>query len=111
MPLIYPLVTRHLMERCSSIDIRQSLIKMCCFLFLSFFTTIVINILIPILIFKTSPSSISLLTSNHIYFPSDLISLQYHHELQMNFQGKKRTYTKDHSKEKNISYGKIFKKI
>jgi hypothetical protein len=110
MPLIYPLVTRHLMERRSSIDVRQSLIKMCCFLFLSFFTTIVINILIPILIFKTSPSSISsslsLLTSNHIYFPSNLISLQYH-ELQMNFQGKKRTYTKDHSKEKNISCGKI----
>lgn len=111
MPLIYPVITRHLMELSSSIDIRRSLLKMCCFLLLSFFTTIFVNILLPNFILKISPSSSSLSllsSSSHIFFPSDLISIQYnHHELQTDFQGKKRTYTKDYSKEKNISRGNV----
>lgn len=116
MPIIYSLVTRHFMERCSTIDIRQTSIKMCYFLLLSFLSTIIINVLLPNFILKISPSlisssslsSLSLLTSTHIYFPSDLISIQHHHELQTDFQGNKRTYTKDHSKQKNISSGKNF---
>ncbi|CAF1298091.1 unnamed protein product [Rotaria sordida] len=126
MPIIYSLFIRHflhsVMERCSSIELRQSLMKMFFFLLLSLFTTIVINILIPILIFKTSPlpisssssssSPFSLLTTSHIYLPSDIISLYYssqqHHDLQTQYQErelveKRRTYTKDHSQQKNIS--------
>jgi hypothetical protein len=104
MPLIYPLVIRHLMDRCSSIELRYSLLKLCFFIFLSFFTTIVINILLPIFIVKISPQSISssVLASSHILFPADLIAFQYHQELQT-----KRTYIKDRSNEKNVSNGKI----
>jgi hypothetical protein len=89
-----------------------------CFLLLSFFTTIVINILLPSFLSKTSSSSsLSLLASSHIFFPSDLISLPYsqqdHHELQTHYQGqelldKKRTYTQHHSKQTNISSGKVY---
>jgi hypothetical protein len=46
---------------------------------------------------------VSLLTPSHLFFPSGLISLQYHHE----FLEKKRTYTNDQSKHRNISSGKI----
>lgn len=103
------------MKRYSSIEVQQSMLKICFFVCLSFFTTIVINILLPNFIFKTSPSpisSLSLLTSNHRFFPSDLISLQYHHELQTHFPGeellsKNRTYTQNRSKQKNISIGNI----
>jgi hypothetical protein len=107
MPLIYPLVIRHLMDRCSTIELRYSLLKLCFFILLSFFTTIVINILLPIFIVKISPqsissSSLSVLASSHILFPADLIAFPYHQELQT-----KRTYIKDRSNEKNISNGKI----
>jgi hypothetical protein len=103
MPLIYPLIIRHLMDRCYSIDIRQSLLTLCFFLLLSFFTTIIINILLPHFILNTSQLSISSSSLTHIFFPSDLISVQYHHELQTNFQEKKPIYIKDYSKQKNIS--------
>jgi Fic family protein len=99
------------MDRCSSIKLRYSLLKLCFFLLLSFITTIIINILLPIFILKISPtpisSSLSVFASSHIFFPSDLISFQYHQELQtQEFVGKKRTYIKDRSNEKNISNGK-----
>jgi Fic family protein len=98
---------------------------MCLFLLLSFFTSIVINVLIPILLTKTSPpsitsSSLSLLTSSHIFFPSDSTSVQCSsqksHELQAHHPQKEssnteRKYTKDPSKEKNVSSGKINKRI
>jgi hypothetical protein len=119
MLLIYPTVIRHflhhLMEQCSAIELRRSLTRMGCFLLLSFFTTIVINILLPSFLSKTSSSSsLSLLASSHIFFPSDLISLPYsQHELQTHFQGeelldKKRTYIQHHSKQTNISSGKVY---
>jgi hypothetical protein len=107
MPLIYPLVIRYLMERCSSIGLLpQSLTKMCCFLLLSFFTTIVVNFLVPFFILKTSPSSISslsLLSSSHIFFPSNFISF----ELQTDLLEKKRTYITNQSKQTNVSIGNI----
>ena len=122
MPLFYPIVIRHvlhrLVERCFSIDVRQSLITMCLFLLLSFFTSIVINVLLPYLLFKPSPSSISsslsLLTSSHIFFPPDLTSVQCSppktHELQTHYPpgeplNSERKYTKDQSKQKNVSRG------
>ncbi|CAF3193228.1 unnamed protein product [Rotaria sp. Silwood2] len=105
------------MGSCSSIALSQSLTKIFLFLLLSFFTTIVINILLSILIFKTSPLSISsssfnLLSTSHIFFPSDITSLyyspQHHHDLQTQYQEQellenKRTYTKNHSQQTNIS--------
>ncbi len=124
MPLFYPIVIRHVLhrirERCHLIDFRHSLTTMCLFLLLSFFTSIVINILIPILFIKTSPSlssSLSLLPSSHIFFPSDLTSLQCspqkNHELQAHYPqqesiNSKRKYIKDQSKQKNVSRGKIY---
>jgi type III secretory pathway component EscR len=125
MPLIYPVFIRNVLHRLVgqrfSIELRQSLITLCFFLLLSFFTTIVTNIILPFLIFQNSPSSspsssLSLLTSNHIFFPTGLTSSQYsqqqHHELQAQFQGqelsgKKRQYTKDLSQQKNVSSGKL----
>ncbi|CAF5204761.1 unnamed protein product, partial [Rotaria magnacalcarata] len=101
MSLIYPLIAirqivYYLMERYSSIELRQSLIKMCFFLLLSLFTTIVINILLPIFILKMSPllisssSPFSLLIPSHILHSSDITSLQYfceqHHDLQTDYQ-------------------------
>ncbi|CAM4828542.1 unnamed protein product [Rotaria magnacalcarata] len=123
MSLIYPLIAirqivYYLMERYSSIELRQSLIKMCFFLLLSLFTTIVINILLPIFILKMSPllisssSPFSLLIPSHILHSSDITSLQYfceqHHDLQTDYQRqdileKTLKYTKDHSHQKNIS--------
>ncbi len=127
MPLFYPIVIRHVLhrlrERCHLIDLRHSLTTMCLFLLLSFFTSIVINILLPILFIKTSrspsssSSSLSLLPSSHIFFPPDLTSLQCspqkNHELQAHYPqqesiNSKRKYTKDQSKQKNISRGKIY---
>ena len=119
--MIYPVIIRHilyrLMERCSSIEFRSSLMTMCCFLLLSFFTTIIANIFLQSFIFtssSSSSSSLSLFTSNHIFFPADVLSLQssHHHQLQMHNQrqelaSKQRTYTRDQSKQKNISNGKI----
>ncbi|CAF0837348.1 unnamed protein product [Adineta steineri] len=101
------------MERCSSIELRRSLSKMCLLLLLSFFTTIIINILLPSFISKTQTSpSVSLLASSHIFFPSDLIPLHYsqqhHHELQTHYEkqdlsDKRRSYIKDQSQQKNVS--------
>jgi hypothetical protein len=113
MPLFYPIVIRHVLhrvrERCHLIDLRHSLTTMCLFLLLSFFT----------LFIKTSPSSsssLSLLPSSHIFFPPDLTSLQCspqkNHELQAHYPqqesiNSERKYTKDQSKQKNVSRGKI----
>jgi hypothetical protein len=102
MPLIYPLIIRYLMEPCSSIGFSQSLKKMCFFLLLSFFTTIVINIFLPFFISKHSPlsiSSISLLAT-HNFFSSDLISFE--------LQTEKRNYIKNQSKQTNVSNGNLF---
>ncbi len=130
MPLLYPIIMRHVLhrfvERCHSIDLRYSLSTLCLFLCLSFFTSIVINILIPILLIKISSpppspsslssSSLSVFPSRHIFFPSDLTSLQCSpqktHELQAHYPQQeslntKRKYTKDQSKQKNVSRGKI----
>jgi len=118
MPLFYPIVIRHVLhrfvERCYSIDLRHSLTTMCLFLLLSFFTSIVINILIPILFIKTSSlsSSVGFLPSRHVFFPPDITSLQCstqkNHELQTHYPQQesiniKRKYTNDPSKQKNIS--------
>ena len=94
MPLIYPLIIRYLMEPCSSIGLSQSLKKMCFFLLLSFFTTILVNIFLPFFIYKQSPlsiSSISLFATSH-----DLISFE--------FQPEKRNYINNQSKQTNVSY-------
>ncbi|CAF1233751.1 unnamed protein product [Rotaria sp. Silwood1] len=128
MSLIYRIVQCRILqsfvERWRSIDFRQSLMTMCLFLLLSFITSITLNILIPILFIKKSPSSISLssssslssslslLTSSHVFFPSDLTSLQcssqQNHGLQRHHAEEKslntkQKYTKDQSKQKNIS--------
>ncbi len=127
MPLAYPVVIRHvlhrLVERFHSIDFRHSLTTICLFLFLSFFTSIIVNILLPILFIKnnfpssSSSSSLSVLPSKHVFFPSDLTSLQCsspkHHELQAHYHqqvsiNSQRKYTQDPSKRKNISRGKNF---
>jgi hypothetical protein len=121
MPLSSPIVIRRFVEGCYSFDIRRPLTTLCLFLLLSFFTSIVINILIPFLFFKTSPSiisssSLSLLSSSHIFFPSDSTSLQCtpkkNQELQTHDQHQdllntQRKYTKDQSKQKNVSSGKL----
>lgn len=128
MPLSYPILIRHvlrrLVERCYSINLRHSLTTMCLFLCLSLFTSIIINILIPILFFKSSSprptptSSLSVLSSKHIFFPSDLTSLQCsppkNHELQAHYPDQeslniKRKYTKDPLEQKNISSGKKYR--
>jgi len=128
MPLFYPIVIRHVyhrfIERWYSIDVRQSLTTLCLFLLLSFFTSIVINVLVPILFIKISPksissssssSSLSLFTSSHVFFPSGVTSLQcssqQNHELQAHHPQQeslntKRKYTKDQTKQKNVSSGK-----
>lgn len=128
MPLSFPLIIRHVLhcfvEQCHSI--RHSLTTLCLFLCLSFFTSIVINILIPYLFLKypssSSPpsisSSLSVLSSKHIFFLSDSTSLQCsppkNHELQAHYPEQeslntKRKYTKDPLKQKNISSGKTIK--
>ncbi|CAF0984123.1 unnamed protein product [Rotaria sp. Silwood1] len=120
MPIIYSLIIRQsfyqLMERCLLIKFHQSIMKICFFLLLSFFTTIIINILLFILFFKTSPLSISssfnLQITSHIFFPSDIISLYYsptnYRDLQNQYQEqdlleKIQIYTKNHSQQNNIS--------
>ena len=109
------------MERCSSIELRQSLKKMTFFLLLSVLTTILVNILLPFFIFKTpelsisSSSQLGLLITSHISCPSDTISFQYSQQSRKDLQfqyhkeklsGKIRTYTKDYLQEKNVSNGK-----
>ncbi|CAF3581980.1 unnamed protein product [Rotaria socialis] len=110
-------VVRRLIERCRTIDIRQSLATLCLFLILSFFTSGIINVLLHVLYKKNSPSSISssslsLFRTSHIFFPSDSTSLQcsspQNSELQTHSSHEKslnteRKYTKDQSKHSNIS--------
>ncbi|CAF3763130.1 unnamed protein product [Adineta steineri] len=125
MPLVYPIIIRHgfrrLVERCYSIDFRQSLTTLCLFFLLSLCTSIIINVLLPILLIKISPtslqpptssSSLSLFTSSHIFFPAGVTSLQCTsqktHELQAHNPqqeslNKERKYTKDQAKQKNVS--------
>jgi hypothetical protein len=80
----------------------------------------VVNILLPILFVKisspSSSSSLSLLPSKHIFFPSDSTSLQCSlpktHELQAHHPSpesihSERKYTKDPLERKNISRGKM----
>ncbi|CAF3629388.1 unnamed protein product [Rotaria sordida] len=124
MPLVYRIIQCRILypfvERWRSIDCRQSLTTMCLFLLLSFFSSIILHILIRFLFIKTSPSSISsssssslsLLTPRNIFFSPDLTSLQcssqQNHELQKHFSQEKslntkRKYMKDQSEQENIS--------
>lgn len=126
MPLLHLIVVirqiiHSFMDRWSSTEHRQLLTKICFFLLLSCFTTIVTNVLFPVLVLKTSPLSISsspfsLLAPNHIFFSSEVAYLQYssqqHHDLQTQFNEqdlleKTLKYTKDHPEQKNISFGKM----
>ena len=110
MPLTYSVVLHHLMDRRSPSEFRQSLLKLCFLLLLSFFTSIVINNLLPFVIPTMSPSpssssSLSLFSAYPLFFPSKPALDQ---ELQRSAPiGKKRTYTKDYTREKNISTGDI----
>lgn len=124
MQLFYRLVRfpviRRFIERCRVIDIRQSLTTMLIFLLLSFFTSAVVNILLPILFTRNSPSSLStsslsLLTSSHVFFPSDLTSLQCSSQSKSELQthrtregtsNSEKKYTKDQSTHTNVSSGK-----
>ena len=111
MPLTYSVVFHHLMDRRSPSELRLSLIKLCFLLLLSFFASIVINNLLPMVIPTMSPSalssssSVSLFSDYPLFFPSKRTLQQ---ELQRSsFLGKKRTYTKDYTREKNISRGEF----
>lgn len=129
MSYSYPIFLRHmlhgLLERFHSIDLRHSLTTFCLFFLLSLLTSTIVNLLIPILFLKlslppssppaTSSSSLSLLSSKHVFFPSDITSLQCssgkNHELQTHdsqqaLSPSERKYTKDPLKRKNISSGK-----
>ena len=130
MTLFYRIIFRRSFHRlaqcCPSIDIRQSLTTLCLFLLLSFTTTIIVNILIPHLLIKISSpplssisspsSSLSLLTSSHVFFPAGVTSVQCSsakkNELQAQHRQRQpsnteRKYTKDQIKEKNVSSGKF----
>ena len=115
---------RRFIERCRSIDLRQPLTTICLFLFLSFFTSIIVQMLKPTLLIKTfspsvlssSSSSLSLFSSSHIFFPSDSTSLQCSsmpkresraHNSPGKFANTKRKYTKNRSRQKNVSNGKF----
>ncbi|CAF1255178.1 unnamed protein product [Adineta ricciae] len=126
MTLFYRIIFRRSFHRlaqcCPSIDVRQSLTTLCLFLLLSFTTTIIVNILIPHLLIKvssppfssisSSSSSLSLLTSRHVFFPAGVTSVQCSsakkNELQAQHRQREpsnteRKYTKDQIKEKNVS--------
>lgn len=111
MPLTYSVVFHHLMDRRSPSELRQCLLKLCFLLLLSFFTSIVINNLLPLVIPTMSPSpslsssSLSSFSTYPLFFPS---KRTLHQELQQSTSvGKKRTYTKDYTREKNVSTGNI----
>ena len=127
MSFSYPIFLRHmlhgLLERFHSIDLRHSITTFCLFFLLSLLTSTIVNLLIPILFLKpssppsplaSSSSSLSLLSSKHVFFPSDITSLQCssgkNHELQTHdpqqaLSPSQRKYTKDPLKRKNISSG------
>lgn len=130
MTLFYRIIFRRSFHRLTqyypSIDIRQSLTTLCLFLLLSFITTIIVNVLIPHLLIKvssptlssisSSTSSLSLLTYRHVFFPAGVTSVQcssakknelqaQHHQREPS--NTERKYTKDQSKEKNVSSGKF----
>lgn len=112
MPLTYSVVCHHFMDRRSPpSEFRHLLIKLCFLLLLSFFTSILINNLLPMVIPTLSPSvlssssSVSLFSNYPLLFPSKSTPEQ---ELQQSaFPGKKRMYTKDYTREKNISRGEF----
>ena len=120
MPFFYPVplrpVLHRLIERWSSTELRQSLTTGCLFLLLSFLTTIVVNVILPMFMMRKSPSSIllpsspssslSLLPSRHVFSSSNSLQQKQQHDLQAASRDQQRKYTKDPLKRKNVSSGK-----
>lgn len=111
MPVIYSIV-QYLSHQCFMFDLR-TLIK---YILLSFCTSILVNLLLPSIASKSSStpsSSLTLFSSNHIFFPSDVNSLQCAPSISSSHSTssksrKKRTYTKEtRSTTTNVSRGKF----
>lgn len=123
MPLICSVVLRHithtLIHRDSSMELRPPLKKLALLFLLSLLTTIIVNILLPNIIYKTLPLSISLsshslLTSNPYLSSADITSIRFfrQHDYKLSCVHKqkesvtRRICTKEHLQQNNISYGK-----
>lgn len=107
-------IFRRFILRCFSIEICQSFRTFFLFVFLSFFTTIIVNHFGTFLRSKSS-TSISSLTSStssvslriphhHQFLSSSANSLQQSQTIRI--PSNQRSYTKDPSKRKNVSTGK-----